>query len=66
MTATILDGKKFSAEIRGELKIEAQKLKEMVENRLTAVESLIAELSPALGVHTGPGTTGVCYFPVVE
>jgi methylenetetrahydrofolate dehydrogenase (NADP+)/methenyltetrahydrofolate cyclohydrolase len=28
MTATILDGKKFSAEIRAELKIEAQKLKE--------------------------------------
>jgi len=45
---------------------EAQKLKDMVELRLTAVESIIAELSPALGVHTGPGTTGVCYFPVVE
>ena len=45
---------------------EAQKLKVMVELRLTAVESIIAELSPALGVHTGPGTTGVCYFPVVE
>ena len=45
---------------------EAHKLKDMVELRLTAVESIIAELSPALGVHTGPGTTGVCYFPVVE
>lgn len=45
---------------------EAQKLKDMVDQRLTAVESIIAELSPALGVHTGPGTTGVCYFPIVE
>jgi DegV family protein with EDD domain len=45
---------------------EAQKLKEMVEQRLTAVESLISELSPALGVHTGPGTTGVCYYSVGE
>jgi DegV family protein with EDD domain len=45
---------------------EAEKLRDMVEKRLTAVESIIAELSPALGVHTGPGTTGVCYFPVVE
>lgn len=26
-------------------------------------ESLTAELSPALGVHTGPGTAGLCYLP---
>lgn len=43
---------------------EAEKLKRLFEERLTCVESLIAELSPALGVHTGPGTAGVCYFPV--
>jgi DegV family protein with EDD domain len=45
---------------------EAQRIKEMVEDRLDVVESLFAELSPALGVHTGPGTAGVCYFPVTE
>lgn len=45
---------------------EAQKLKELVENRLSVVESVFAELSPALGVHTGPGTAGVCYFPVLD
>lgn len=44
---------------------EAQKLRELVEARLSAVESLIAELSPALGVHTGPGTAGVCYAPAL-
>ncbi len=43
---------------------EILKLKHLVEERFTCVESLIAELSPALGVHTGPGTAGVCYFPV--
>jgi len=43
---------------------EAEKIKAMVEERLISVESIIAELSPALGVHTGPGTAGVCYFPV--
>lgn len=43
---------------------EVEKIKGMVENRLTCVESLIAELSPALGVHTGPGTAGLCYFPI--
>jgi DegV family protein with EDD domain len=43
---------------------EAEKIKEMIESRLTCVESLFAELSPALGVHTGPGTAGICYYPV--
>ena len=38
-------------------------IKEMVEDQLDCVESLIAELSPSLGVHTGPGTAGLCYFP---
>ena len=60
---------------RGQIKIayvhaaareEAEKLKALFEQRLTCVESLVAELSPALGVHTGPGTVGVCYFPVLE
>ncbi len=45
---------------------EVEKLREMVEARLTCVESLVAELSPALGVHTGPGTAGLCYFPVAS
>ncbi|UCC63587.1 MAG: DegV family protein [Anaerolineae bacterium] len=43
---------------------ETEKIKALVEERLTCAESLIAELSPALWVHTGPGTAGVCYFPV--
>jgi fatty acid-binding protein DegV len=43
---------------------EAEKIKFLIEERMMVVESLIAELSPALGVHTGPGTAGVCYFPV--
>jgi DegV family protein with EDD domain len=43
---------------------ETAKIRELVEARLTCAESLVAELSPALGVHTGPGTVGLCYFPV--
>ncbi len=43
---------------------ETEKIARLIEERLTCVESLIAELSPALGVHTGPGTAGLCYFPV--
>ena len=40
------------------------KLKEMVEIKFEIAESFISELSPALMVHTGPGTTGLCFFPV--
>jgi DegV family protein with EDD domain len=43
---------------------EIEKLRAEVEQRLTCVETLVAELSPVLGVHTGPGTAGVCYFPL--
>ena len=43
---------------------EAEKIKAIAETKLTCVESIFAELSPALGVHTGPGTAGLCYFPV--
>lgn len=42
---------------------EVQQLKELVEARVQAVETLIAELSPALAVHSGPGTAGLCYVP---
>ena len=43
---------------------EVEMLKSMVEKRINVVESLVAELSPALMVHTGPGTSGLCYYPV--
>jgi DegV family protein with EDD domain len=43
---------------------EAEKIRALVERRLTCVETIIAELSPALGVHTGPGTAGLCYYPL--
>jgi DegV family protein with EDD domain len=45
---------------------EVEKIKTLVEKRLTCVETIIAELSPALAVHSGPGTAGLCYYPVEE
>ncbi len=41
---------------------EVARLRSMLEEHLTPVETLIAELCPALGVHTGPGTVGLCYL----
>jgi len=43
---------------------ETEKIRTLLEARVTCVESIVAELSPALGVHSGPGTTGICYYPV--
>jgi DegV family protein with EDD domain len=43
---------------------EVLKIKQLVEARVNVVESLIAELSPALGVHSGPGTVGFCFYPL--
>ena len=43
---------------------EAKKIRDLIEASLTVVESMFAELSPALALHSGPGTVGVCYYPV--
>ena len=43
---------------------EAEKLRRLVEPQFDCQESLFTELSPALGVHTGPGTVGVGFFPL--
>jgi DegV family protein with EDD domain len=43
---------------------EAEKIRDQVESRFTPVETIFTELSPALGVHTGPGTAGLCFFPI--
>ena len=41
---------------------EAKRLCDLICERFDCAEALIAELSPVLGVHTGPGTVGVCFF----
>lgn len=42
---------------------DAETLLDMVRQAVTATEELICELSPALTVHSGPGTVGLCYVP---
>jgi DegV family protein with EDD domain len=59
-------GKIKIAYVHAAAREEAEKIRAMVEERLTCVETIVAELSPALGVHTGPGTAGVCYYPVSD
>jgi DegV family protein with EDD domain len=61
---TIGKGKAKIAYVHAGAQREVEKIKEIVESKVEVVESLFAELSPALAVHTGPGTAGVCYYPV--
>lgn len=42
---------------------EAETLLRQIEKQVTPVEVLYCELSPALTVHSGPGTVGICYLP---
>ncbi len=40
-----------------------EKLQGMVAERFDCSETIVTELSPALAVHSGPGTVGVSFFP---
>jgi DegV family protein with EDD domain len=42
---------------------EAEELLRQIEKHVIPVKVLYCELSPALTVHSGPGTVGVCYVP---
>ncbi len=61
---TIGKGRAKVAYVHAGAQREAEKIKELVESKVEVVESFFAELSPALAVHTGPGTAGLCYYPV--
>jgi DegV family protein with EDD domain len=54
-------GRAKIAYVHAGAKQEVEKLKSLVESRVEVIESFVAELSPALAVHSGPGTTGLCY-----
>jgi len=41
---------------------DARTLLDMANNRLNAVESIISEVSPVVGTHTGPGTVGLAFM----
>jgi DegV family protein with EDD domain len=57
-------GKAKVAYVHAGAQREVEKIRVLVESKVDVVESLIAELSPALAVHTGPGTAGLCYYTV--
>jgi DegV family protein with EDD domain len=61
---TIGRGRAKVAYVHAGAQREVEKIKALVESKVEVVESFLAELSPALAVHTGPGTAGLCFYPV--
>jgi len=59
-------GKAKVAYVHAGAQREVEKIKGLVEAKVDVVESIFAELSPALAVHTGPGTAGLCFYPVED
>ena len=57
-------GKAKVAYVHAGAQHEVEKIKELVEARVNVAEWMFAELSPALAVHTGPGTAGLCFYGV--
>jgi len=41
---------------------DAQRVLEMASARLNPVETMVAELSPVIGTHVGPGTVSLAYY----
>ena len=56
-------GKTRVAYVHAGAKQEVEKIRDLVEAKVDVLESFFAELSPALAVHTGPGTAGLCFYP---
>ncbi len=42
---------------------EVEKFRALVEEKYAVVEWIVAQLSPALGCHSGPGTVGIAVIP---
>lgn len=57
-------GKVKIAYVHAAAREEVLKIKELIGDRIQVVEEIIVELPPALGVHSGPGTAGICFYPV--
>ncbi len=59
-------GKVKIAYVHAAAKEEVLKIRELIGDRVQVVEEIIVELPPALGVHSGPGTAGICFYTVED
>jgi fatty acid-binding protein DegV len=45
---------------------EAKQLKALVDELIRPAESVITDVSPSVGTHTGPGTLGLAYMAGID
>jgi DegV family protein with EDD domain len=45
---------------------QLERLQALVAERFNCTETIVTQLSPALAVHSGPGTVGVSFFPALQ
>ncbi len=50
------------AVLHADAEAEAQRLMDMLKEKVTPVEAYITPVSPVVGVHVGPGTVGITYL----
>jgi fatty acid-binding protein DegV len=50
--------------LHGQLAEQANKLAELVQEKVTVRKLEILRISPVLGVHTGPGIVGLAVVPI--
>jgi DegV family protein with EDD domain len=56
------DGELHAAVVHADRHDEAKELKEQVQSRFEPNELYLAELTPAIGTHVGPGTIGLGWY----
>ncbi len=42
------------------------RMRELLETNLNCKKITVSDFGPTVGSHTGPGTVGVSYYPVLE
>ncbi len=52
----------YLATLHANARAEAEEVLEMVKSQIDVKESLITDVSPTVGTHTGPGTIGIAYM----
>jgi fatty acid-binding protein DegV len=51
-----------AAVLHADARDKAEVLKLQVADRFDCAELFVSEVSPAIGVHAGPGTLGLAYY----
>ena len=52
----------YLAVLHANVKHEAETVMEMISSQLECAQTLIADVAPTIGTHTGPGTVGIAYM----